>query len=481
MKQTQLERKIFFFVASACTLIPSILSAQKWNATEVTRVTSPRTGDAPFQTVASVAVGTDGDFYVLDRGGNALYGFSRDGAYRWKAEVPAVTNPFLAMMQDTAAMASMKSSFGADSSDIAEMRAEAAARGRAGRAAGSGRAGRVGGDGNGRAGRTGIAGARGRAAGRGATGDVDPFERLAKLNPSASATVNGTVLMLSDGELAVPDAMSRKTTVFDTTGAQIRSDGFFPLMDAPLQMTAVGSWIVGSTRSVMGMLAGMMNGGRDESGYAIKVMPSQSSAMSKEIAHLSMPSPMSFDGKTMKFNVSPPMPLMTSSGDRLFVASNEKYSIDMYDVDGQKIGTIGRTVKRMPLTAAHRMRETRQFAQMMDSIPPRMRQQIRMEPEMSDSLPVITALVAGDSMVLVKRGDFVSKDLPPAANTARWDVLGWDNNYNGYVDLPAGFTPARISGRIYGVLVAKGQKAVAIYTLSAPKPVRRASDISKLH
>jgi hypothetical protein len=426
-----------------------------------------------------------------------LYGFARDGAYRWKAEVPAPVNPFLAMMQDTAGLAAMMSSFGMDSSDIADARAEgfgraggrsgaagdrAGARGGAGGGAGVGRAGAGARGGAARAGAgrgagnaAGVAGRGGRAGVRGSAGSdaMDPFERLGSMSPAAASGISGTVLMLSDGELAVPDVMSRRTTIFDTTGAQVRSDGFFTLMDAPTQMSAVGSWIVGSTRSVMGMLSGMMGGGKDDSGYAIKVMPTTNAATSKEIAHMSIAAPMSFDGTTMKMNLSPPMPLLASSGDRLFVASNERYSIDMYDVDGQKIGTLGRTVKRKPVTAANRMRTTREFAQMMDSIPPMIRQQIKMEPVMSDSLPVINAMAAGDSMLLVRRGEFVSSDPPVAVNTSRWDVIGWDNSYKGYVDLPSGFAPARIhNGRLYGVLTVKAEKAAAVYTIAPPRSAR---------
>jgi hypothetical protein len=283
------------------------------------------------------------------------------------------------------------------------------------------------------------------------------------------------VLSLSNGELAIPDMSGRKTTVFDTTGVQLRTDGYFQLMDAPIQLVSVGASIVGATRSLSGMLSSMMSGGKDESGYTVRVMPAQTGGTSKEIANLPIAAPSSFDPQTMtmRINFSPPMPLLASSGDRLFVASNQHYSIDMYDLDFQKIGTIGRTVKRMPLTAADRMRTTREFGQMKNDMPPDMLDAIHMEPTMSDSLPAIRAIAAGDSIVLVEQGDFVSKDAPVAKDYLRWDVLGWDDSYKGYVDLPVGMSISRIrNGRLYGTLFARKQKSAVVFELAPPKTLR---------
>jgi hypothetical protein len=178
---------------------------------------------------------------------------------------------------------------------------------------------------------------------------------------------------------------------------------------------------------------------------------------------------MTFDGGTMRFNINPPMPLLASSGDRLFVASNEHYNITMYDVDRAMVGTLQRAVQRKPLTAADRMRVSREFGQMMDSVPAEMKAMIKMAPAVSDSLPVITALAAGDSLVLVRRGAFVSRDAPPATGTARWDVLGWDNHYRGYVDLPAGFSVSALrEGRLYGVLTTGKTTSVVVMSLAPP-------------
>jgi hypothetical protein len=127
----------------------------------------------------------------------------------------------------------------------------------------------------------------------------------------------------------------------------------------------------------------------------------------------------------------------------------------MYDSAGGKIGTLQRNVKRKPLTAADRIRISREFGQIMDSVPPVIRQQMKFEPEMSDSLPAISELAAGDSLLLVRRGSFVSQDPAPAANQSRWDILGWDNSYRGFVDLPSSLSISGIrNGRLYAVACA---------------------------
>ena len=439
--------------------------AQRWTATEVLRVTGPQKS-ATFRGVTGVSVGASRNFYVLDSKPAVLYGFAPDGALKWQADVPTRPNPLFAMMRDTAAMREMAGSMARDMGrdSGAARRADANPRSRAAagdRAAGGGRA---------RAGARGGRGGRGADAMPGMGRGGNPFDPANMMNNAEKMGVGVMMLVpLANGELAIPDLMGRQTTVYDTTGALVRTDGFFDLMDAPTTWAGLGSNLVGVTRSVAGMLAGLMNGGKDNSGYTVKVMPSQNSR-GQDIANIQIPSPMSFDGTTMRMNLQPPMPVLASSGDRLFVGSNERYHISMYDTDGNRIGTIQRTVQRKPLSAADKMRVTREFAQMMDSVPPVVRERIKMQPDMSDSLPAITSIVAGDSVLLVRRGSIVAKEpVPIAANTARWDIIAWDNTYLGYVDLPAGFEVSSMKdGRLYGELTAVGKRPVVVVFALAP-------------
>jgi hypothetical protein len=109
---------------------------------------------------------------------------------------------------------------------------------------------------------------------------------------------------------------------------------------------------------------------------------------------------------------------------------------------------------------------------MMDSIPPMIREQMKMQPNLSDSLPAIAQLAAGDSIVLVRRGAIVSRDATvQAANTSRWDVLGWDNKYRGYLDLPSGYTVSAIAdGKLYGTMSTRGTSAPAVVVMKLSPP-----------
>jgi hypothetical protein len=246
------------------------------------------------------------------------------------------------------------------------------------------------------------------------------------------------------------------------------------MMEQPQGWAGLGGSIIVATQSMADMFAGMMGGGKSEMAYTVRVMQTPSRP-GREIMRLQLPPMVKFDGTTMRMRTEPPQLLMTSDGNRLFVASNEHYSIEMYDGDGQKLGTLRRNVARKPITAADRMRTTREFAQMMDSMPPAMRGLIKMEPEMSDSLPAISDLAAGDSLLFVERGAIISRDATPVPpKMSRWDVIGWDNVYRGYIDMPAGSTIVGVrNGKLYGTQWAQGKSpVVVVWSLTPPARTR---------
>jgi hypothetical protein len=471
-------KRYLIIAAGLCiSLAPSSARAQRWTATESLRLTSPAPNDSTFGDVRGLVIGTTGDFYVLERKRSALYGFTPAGQLKWKADVPFRPNPIFAMMGDTAAMRELASTMDNMPDSMFPRRARAGA-GRANGAAGGRAGGRANGAAGGRAGGRANGAAGGRAAGRagsggrgaGGMGSMSDLLSSSRMD-SMSIAVGGALVSLAGGELAVADLMGRETTVYDTTGTQLRSEGFFPMTDAPMQWSSLGSNIVASTRSLTDVMGSMMSGKTDGGAVSVKVMPT-SRTSGAELTRVAMPLPMSMDPATMTMRIStqPGVLLMASTGSRLFVASNQHYSITMFDSTGAKIGTLERNVARKPLTAADKIRATRQFAQMMDSIPPMIRQQLKMQPNLSDSLPAIAQLAAGDSIVLVRRGAIESRDATvQAANTSRWDVLGWDNKYRGYVDLPSGYTvPAISGGKLYGVMSTRGTSAVVVMRLSPP-------------
>lgn len=406
-----------------------------WKVTEVVRMTGPG-ADASFRGSPDVAVGAEGDFYVLDGRAKSLYRFDDKGTLLWQTEVATQPNPIRAMLRDTAGLRQMASMFINDTGMIAAMTRDtsAAARKR----------------------QEGLASLAGSM-------NVDPGTTMERVDRLAENGIIGKVITLTSGEVAVTDMIGRQTSVFDSTGSFLRNDGTYSMMETPQQFAGLGSRVVAATQSMADMVSGFMNGGKSESSFAIRMMPGRSFA-GREIMRMQMPQMVTFNGTTMRMRTDPPVVLLKSSGDRLFVASNEHYSITMYDEDGQKVGTVGRRVSRKPLTPADRMRTTREFAHMMDSMPPAMRERIRMQPEMGDSLPAIVDLAAGDSLVFVQRGAIVSRDAAPLpARMSRWDVIGWDNTYRGYIDMPAGSTivGAR-NGKLYGKQSASGTSPASI-------------------
>jgi hypothetical protein len=422
-------------------LVPGLASAQVWKVAETFRTSGPAPGEA-FRGSPEVAVGRDGDYYVLDGRAKLLYRFDALGSLLWQSEVPTQPNPMLTMLRDTAALRQMASAFLGDSGMRARVRDTTAAARKRTEAI------------------TSLAGAV----------DISPDVTVEKLDKLSEQGIFGKVIALSEGAVAVSDMISRQTSVFDSTGRFLRSDGGFSLMETAHAWAGLGSRVVASTQSMSDMMSGLMNGGKSDAAFTVRMMPTSSEA-GREIARMQMPPMVNFDGTTMRMRTEPPLLLMASSGDRLFVASNEHYSITMYDIDGRKVGTIGRRVARKPVTAADRMRTTREFAQQMDSLPPAMRERIKFKPEMGDSLPAITSLAAGDSLVFVHRGSIVSRDAAPQpAKTSRWDVLGWDNTYRGYLDMPIGTTivGAR-NGRLYGMQRGPGSaSSVVVWTLTPP-------------
>ena len=284
--------------------------------------------------------------------------------------------------------------------------------------------------------------------------------------PSAGKAM--TLLGLTNGELVLPDSQTNSFAVYDTSGVFLRRTAN-TLSD---EMTRAWTWIGAQPIGYLVWMYGVRERIRtrpdlDDPGQPLYLMGWPDGA-NRIIAYAAVTPPVELDPATehIVLNGQRQQVLLAGAHDRVFIAKSTAYRIDAYDVNGRIINTISRNVKRLPSTARDRISARRDLNVLLDSMTTN-----TFKPDfvLPDSAQAITAIVAGDSLLLVRRGGFESKDPPVRAGASRWDVHTFGGRYLGWFDLEAKAHPFALhDSRIYSALRTGGATDMVLVTALRP-------------
>ncbi|MGH7468964.1 MAG: hypothetical protein ACRENP_13500 [Longimicrobiales bacterium] len=252
-----------------------------------------------------------------------------------------------------------------------------------------------------------------------------------------------TVIPNPQGTVVVPDLGNQRLTVFDSLGKPRTNTPFKTHGGLPTDWFSLGDRIV----------------------YLLRPLPNAAIAQSqlqavqqatliarawsgREDTLFSSPAPATFRflaGNRVIANLSPSRINVASDGTHLYVATNDEYSIRVFDASGTQLMTLTRAVQPVPVPAAKRKELEDMAAAIRQGLPPQMKS-YALSFEYPTHLQAASQLVAGDGVLLVRRGDLAAIN-----GNVVWDVFD-RHRFAGTLLLSAAFSPRVIHRtRLYGI------------------------------
>jgi len=281
--------------------------------------------------------------------------------------------------------------------------------------------------------------------------------------PGEFSSVSVAVVLTEAGELAVPDLGNGRIAVFDTTGRFERSHAFTASGGSPLEWFALGNHLVfGLHPFPNASLTATGTGGSNKRTYIVRTLSG-----ADEDTLLSTPfSPPMLIGQegNMTVRMGPPPPSAASDGRNLYVASPDVYEIGVFDQHGNRTRTIRRVVRAVAVPAEQRVTMERQAEDLKRQVERQSASRpSRVTFEYPSHLPAVTRLVAGDGILIVRRGDTGTQD-------GKWvhDIFR-DGEYAGFIGLPSNVTVHAVTAELI-IAVEKDEYDVPSLLVLSLKP-----------